>query len=76
MEGNGKNLTELARICWGIFADFLALLILPAGKRLPANCVSLSLSFYFSFSVQGGIVEKVLDLVASSLFIDHLYVSN
>lgn len=67
-----KNSAELAGICWGVFSGFLALLIFPAGKRLLAKSVSLSLSFYFSFSMQESIVGKVLDLFASSLFTEAL----
>lgn len=63
-----KNSAELAGVCWGIFSGFLALLILAAGKRLLANSVPLSLSFYFSLPMQESIVGAVLDLAVSSLF--------
>lgn len=43
-----KDSAMLAGICW-VFQGFLALLILPAEKRLIANSIPLSLSLYFFF---------------------------
>lgn len=46
-----KDSAMLAGICW-VFQGFLALLILPAEKRLFANSIPLSLSLYIFFKIR------------------------